>query len=682
MHAIIWRLMFLTVAFLWATWAHAQKPAAMPSAHEPLTLTSQAPMVNLASSIWVLEDASGQLGFDAVLQPQMQALFKPWDARKGDLNLSFSRSAWWIRVSLQRESQARPGWILDVPYAYNKQLDFYAPDSPTVFTGHARPIESKPIFSRHYAFPTNLTEKQSYYYFRVTSNYAISFPLVAWQPAEYAKHTLQNQLLEAIYHGALLALVIYAFFVWVSTRDQRFGLYALYGTGLNLAIFSGNGWGNVFVWTTWHQFDEVSSGVFLNLTGTALLLFARSFLQTRQQAPRLVDRTILAGAVLAVLNAAALLLSMDNAPWISMLYQALFGISALCVVLVGLALWFTRHHKQPGKPFFIASLAVLNGGVVVATLRVFGGLPTTGLTSYALQISTAIEMLMLSFTLSSIVRHERQQRLAAQASTIELLKSQEQRLQQAVDHRTEALLATAERERKTLSEYLRFSALVSHEFRSSLSVISGQSDMVRKEATHDSAKRRTDIIRQHVDRLAQMADTWLKSDQILNTSTPLRIETITCNTWLPSFLAKHPQYQEHHHIHWHDHPQAPVLHAEPALMEVAILNLIDNACKYAPRGSTVEVRVVVGEAGSSQAHMTGLQVQDHGHGIANSLHEHIFERYFRVNPESAIAGTGLGLSFVKHIADRHQGQVTLVSEPGVGSTFTVWFPQTSARMSP
>jgi two-component system, sensor histidine kinase LadS len=675
MHAIIWRLMFLAVAFLWATSAHAQKSFDLPSAPEPLTLTAQEPKVNLASAIWVLEDASGKLGFDAVLQPQMQDLFKPWDARQGDLNLSFSRSAWWIRVSLQRESQARSGWILDVPYAYNKHLDFYAPQSPGVFTGHAHPITSKPIFGRHYAFPIHQTEEPSYYYFRVASNYAISFPLIAWQPAEYAKHTLENQLLEALYHGALLALVIYAFFIWVSTRDQRFGLYALYGTGLNLAIFSGNGWGNVFVWTTWHQFDEVSSGIFLNLTGTALLLFSRSFLHTRQLTPRVVDRTILAGAVLALGHAVAMLLCMDQAPWISVLYQALFGFSGLYVVLIGVALWFTRHHQQPGKPFFIASLAVLTCGIAVATLRVFGGLPTTGLTSYALQISTAIEMLILSFTLSSIVRHERQERIAAQANTIDLLKSQEQRLHQAVDHRTKALLSTVERERKTLSEYLRFSALVSHEFRSSLSVISGQADMVRKEATNGSTTRRTDIIRQHVDRLAQMADTWLKSDQIVNSAAPLRIEAIDCNTWLPSFLAKHPQYQEHHDIHWHVHPHAPVVHAEPALLEIAILNLIDNACKYAPPGSTVEVRVVMGEPGSAQASTTGLQVQDKGHGIEASLQEHIFEHYFRVNHESAIAGTGLGLSFVKHIADRHQGQITLVSEPGVGSTFTLWFPQ-------
>jgi len=674
--------MLLAGAFFCAAWSHAQSPSTLPRAPEPLTLRAQAPMVNLASAIWVLEDASGKLGFEAIAQPKMQALFKPWDASKGDLNLSFSRSAWWIRVSLQRESQARAGWILDVPYAYNKYLDFYAPDSPAVLTGHARPLESKPIFSRHYAFPTNQTEIANDYYFRVTSNYAISFPLVAWQPAAYAKHTLQNQLLEAIYHGALLALVIYAFFVWVSTRDQRFGWYALYGTGLNLAIFSGNGWGNVFIWTTWHQFDEVSSGIFLNLTGTALLLFARSFLQTRQHAPKLVDRTLLAGAALALLHGLAMLLSMGHTLWTSVLYQTLFGISAMCVIWVGLALWFTRHHQQPGKPFFIASFVILTTGVAVATLRVFGGLPTTGLTSYALQISTAIEMLVLSFTLSSIVRHERLQRIAAQARTIDLLKSQELRLQQAVDHRTEALLDIVERERKTLSEYLRFSALVSHEFRSSLSVISGQSDMVRKESANDSTARRTDIIRQHVDRLAKMTDTWLKSDQILNSSAPLRIEAIACNTWLPSFLAKHPQYQDHHHIQWHAHPQAPVLHVEPALLEVVILNLIDNACKYAPAGSTIEVRVIMGEPGSAQANMAGLQVQDHGHGIEASLHEHIFERYYRVNPEGAIAGTGLGLSFVKHIAVRHQGQVSLLSQPGLGSTFTVWFPQANARMSP
>lgn len=639
-----------------------------------LTLRADTPSVDLAPALYWLEDPTGQLSWEQLQEAPMQAKFRPWDASQGDLNLSFSQSAWWIRVQLRRDAQARSGWILDVPYAYNKHLDFYAPDQPPIFTGHARPLDSRPLFSRHFAFPSNQTEETSSFYFRLTSNYAISFPLRAWQPAAYAKNTLQNQWLEAIYHGALLALVIYAFFVWVSTQDPRFGFYALYGTALNLGVFAGNGWGNVFVWTRYHPFDEVASGVFLSLTGAALLLFARSFLHTAQHPRRRIDQAITTGAALAALHALAMLLSMGHAPWTSRLFQSLFAVSAMCVVLLAAALWQTRHQPQPGKPFFMASLGILTLGVAVATLRVFGGLPSTGLTSYALQISTTLEMLLLSLTLSSIVRHERQERLAAQADTIQVLKNQELRLQQAVAQRTEALHATVARERQTLSEYLRFSALVSHEFRGSLSVISGQSDMVRKEAPPGGIARRTQIIRQHVDRLAKMADTWLKSDQILNSPLPLRIEPMVCTVWLPAFLTQHPQYQEHHHITWHTDAQAPVLYADPALLEVVAVNLMDNACKYAPPHSRVALRLVLGQTGSPQEGMTGLQVQDQGEGIEASMHAQIFERYFRVRPESAIGGTGLGLSFVRHIADRHQGHVTLVSEPGQGSTFTVWFP--------
>ena len=56
------------------------------------------------------------------------------------------------------------------------------------------------------------------------------------------------------------------------------------------------------------------------------------------------------------------------------------------------------------------------------------------------------------------------------------------------------------------------------------------------------------------------------------------------------------------------------------------------------------------------------------------LHDRVFDRYFRVRPEGVVSGIGLGLSFVRHIAEQHHGRVELASEPGRGSTFTVWFP--------
>jgi signal transduction histidine kinase len=256
---------------------------------------------------------------------------------------------------------------------------------------------------------------------------------------------------------------------------------------------------------------------------------------------------------------------------------------------------------------------------------------------------------------------------------IDLLKSQEQRLEQAVKDRTQALNTAIQSERKTLAEYLRFAALVSHEFRNGLNIISGQSDMLRRQAHPDAVMQRTQIIRQQVARLAHLTDTWLKSDQLLNSQMPPRIEAIDCRSWLPATLDQHPQYRETHSINWQMGPYAETLWADPQLLEIALLNLLSNACKYAPEGSVIEVNTVATRTESGLA-MVGLSVADQGSGISADLHEKIFDRYFRVNPEGGPSGIGLGLSFVRHIAEQHQGRVELVSSPGQGARFTIWFP--------
>jgi two-component system sensor histidine kinase SenX3 len=71
-----------------------------------------------------------------------------------------------------------------------------------------------------------------------------------------------------------------------------------------------------------------------------------------------------------------------------------------------------------------------------------------------------------------------------------------------------------------------------------------------------------------------------------------------------------------------------------------------------------------------------LAVTDQGHGIAAADQQRIFERFYRVDAarSRATGGTGLGLSIVKHVAANHGGEVTVWSEPGRGSTFTLRLP--------
>jgi signal transduction histidine kinase len=116
--------------------------------------------------------------------------------------------------------------------------------------------------------------------------------------------------------------------------------------------------------------------------------------------------------------------------------------------------------------------------------------------------------------------------------------------------------------------------------------------------------------------------------------------------------------------------EAPV-RGDPEWLERLLLNLLDNAFKFTPRGGRVLVRV---SAANGQA---CLEVSDTGIGMPPEVIAHVFERFYRADParSSSARGVGLGLSLVKWIADRHDGTIQASSDPGQGSIFRVYIKQ-------
>ena len=107
---------------------------------------------------------------------------------------------------------------------------------------------------------------------------------------------------------------------------------------------------------------------------------------------------------------------------------------------------------------------------------------------------------------------------------------------------------------------------------------------------------------------------------------------------------------------------------EPAALERAIVNLLDNAVKFSPAGGAIDVRLRGGE----------LTVRDHGPGIPAEELPHVFERFWRSPSARSMPGSGLGLSIVARTVQQSGGEVALAPAPGGGTLATLRLPGTPA----
>jgi len=106
-----------------------------------------------------------------------------------------------------------------------------------------------------------------------------------------------------------------------------------------------------------------------------------------------------------------------------------------------------------------------------------------------------------------------------------------------------------------------------------------------------------------------------------------------------------------------------------------LMNLLTNAIKYSPDASQVDVTIDI------ENKKAVVQVKDHGIGIDKRFHQKIFERFYRVEgkSEQTYPGFGIGLFIASEIVHRHHGTITVESEKGKGSVFTVSLPITQNK---
>ena len=229
---------------------------------------------------------------------------------------------------------------------------------------------------------------------------------------------------------------------------------------------------------------------------------------------------------------------------------------------------------------------------------------------------------------------------------------------------------------KKLSEMKNdFIGNMTHELKTPISTIALSSEVISDPAIVNEPDRLREyarIIRAENDRLRSQVERVLQLATLDKDQLELKRERIDMHQVIGQ-VAEHFKLplQERNVELKLDLQNAPaIVEGDRIHLTNALTNLLDNALKYGPDGSLIEI------ATRSKGHRIAIAIKDNGIGISKEDQKHIFERFYRVHTGNVhnVKGFGLGLHYVQQIAHAHDGSVRVNSEPGKGSTFTLELP--------
>ena len=236
----------------------------------------------------------------------------------------------------------------------------------------------------------------------------------------------------------------------------------------------------------------------------------------------------------------------------------------------------------------------------------------------------------------------------------------------------------AERVAKTQRQFL---SRLSHELRTPLNAILGFAQLMLLDRTrplHSTHERQTQLILTAGKQLLTLIEDVMDLSKVESGDIPMTLQAVDVVTSVQACIPLVDGIRAQMDLTVVDQlpPQPLMVQADPHRLQQVVMNLLSNACKYNRPGGKIEI-------GSRQdgQHVV-IHISDTGIGLSAEDAEQLFQPFKRIAPQPEIEGTGLGLYIIKQLVERMNGSVSVQSQPGVGSCFTVRLPLACERAVP
>ncbi|NTV01354.1 MAG: sensor histidine kinase [Chlorobiaceae bacterium] len=622
---------------------------------------------DLAGHMDLLKDPSIHLGFPEALKASEAGRFGHID---GNLNNGYKREACWVRFTVERNAAfPERGWLRLKPN-YVNELTLYIlmpgkdPGLPSsyrrVLLGNHVPVLQRPVLHPDFVVPVDLPASGPVViYARVFSNSSISLAGRMHTAEELRDYTNLHIIIQSAFLGIAFAVLLINLVFYFSIRESLFLYFSVFIIGGIVYNFAAEGDMTLLFPSIVHV---VSDYLIYGGIGANILIyseFSRKLFASVAGSWSLRYMRFL--SLVGVLTMAAVPLGFYPV----MAPIAFLGTLILVVVQMVLSIRMRTRVPRIGL-FILVAFAISTIGYFHMLLTLMGLLPLGSLWGVnTVQPANLLHMVLISIALSERLRISEQAAAESACQALEASRGTEQKARALANEMTLELRNSKTRlevalasERIALEQKQRFFSMLSHEYRTPLAVVRGSLDIIGLQESGKQGGYEEELSAMHhaVDRLVEVMEVSLERSRLLE---PGLHEELTRELFGPFLF----QQVETMQAMW---PQRTFIYTGAAdhgyvvcdwqNLKTAIFNLLDNARKYSPPDSPVEVETRIEQG----AVVTTIQNQSEPFllGAGDAL----FDKYTRGGNSHETSGAGIGLWLVRQIIEQHDGTVSLFAK--------------------